>query len=127
MSDAAWTEWKTYSRARSSYGASFPGGTPYSVFKSMTLGTRSLFASGVQQHETSIQAQKSVQRLRISKSLTCDDWNERLTYSCVSVMRQSSRSGFGTGGLVMFERTYWQLFESASSNQVLIVSKREFM
>lgn len=127
MSDAAWTEWKSYSRPRCTYVAFLPGSTPFCVFKSTTLGTRSLSGSAVQQHETSIQVQKNVLRLRISKSLTCDDWNERLTFTCVSAMRRSSLSGYGTGGYLMFERTCWQLFASVSSNQALIVSKQEVM
>lgn len=127
MSDAAWTEWKSYSRPRYNCVAFFPGSTPYSVFRSTTLGTKSLFASAVQQHEMSIQAQKNVARLRISKSLTCDDWNERLTYTCVSAMRRWSLSGYVTGGWPMLERTFWQLFESGSSKQLLIVSKQEII
>lgn len=127
MSDAAWTEWKSYWLPRFNYVAFLPARIPFSVFKSTTLGTRSLFVSGEQQHETSSQVQKNVLRLRISKSLTCDDWNERLTYTCVSAMRRSSRSSSAIGDYLMFERTCWQLFESANSNQLLIVSKREVM
>lgn len=88
MSADASTEWKSYSRPQFNYVAWLPGTTPYSVFKSTTVGTRSLFVSASQQCEMSIQVQKSALRLRTSKSLTSDAVNARLGSGSPTAMRQ---------------------------------------
>lgn len=120
MSDAAWTEWKSYSRPSWNYVAWLPGNIPFSVFKSTTLGTRSLFVSARQQSEMSIQAQKSVLRLRISKSLTCDDLNELLTLTPSYAMRRSRQSASVFGGSATFARTSWSYCARGNGKQALI-------
>ncbi len=107
MSDAGWTEWKNYSRPRWNYVAWLPGSTLYAVFRSTTLGTRSLFVNGSQQFETNIQALKNVQRLRTSKSLTCDELNAWLTSTSGSAKKPSRQSVYGyadwgTSGRISF-------------------------
>jgi hypothetical protein len=124
MSDAAWTEWKNYSRPRFNYVAWLPGSTPYSVFKSTTVGTRSLFASGKQQHEMSIQAQKSARRLRISKSLTCDALNVALSSASGHVRTPSKPSGFDYADSATSGRTFSQLCARGNGKQALIDSFR---
>lgn len=88
MSADASTEWKSYSRPRSNYVAWLPGTTPYAIFRSTTVGTRSLFVSANQQCEMSIQVQKSALRLRTSKSLTSDVLNASLGSASPSAMTQ---------------------------------------
>ncbi len=120
MSDAAWTEWKNYSRPRWNYVAWLPGSTPHCVFKSMTLGTRSLFVSGSQQYETNIQALKNVQRLRTSKSLTCDDLNARLSCTSGSATRPSRQSVYGSADSATSGRISWLSCGRGNGKQRLI-------
>jgi hypothetical protein len=114
MSDAAWTEWKNYSRPRFNYVAWLPARIPFCVFKSTTLGTRSLFASGSQQSEMSIRVQKSVRRLRISKSLTCDDLSVRLSDNSGHVMTPSKPFACGYAVSETFGKTSWPSSEFGS-------------
>lgn len=118
MSEHAWTEWKSYSRPRYNYVAWLPESTPYSVFKSTTLGTRSLFASANMQSEMSIQVRKSVQQLSMSKCLTCAALSVELTQTPVSAMRQLSLSDFVFGASRMSGKTSSRSSKSASSNRV---------
>lgn len=120
MSDAAWTEWKSYSRPRYNYVAWLPGGTPYSIFRSATLGTRSLFNRGSMQYEMSLQARKNVQRLRISKSLTTDDLSVRLAASSSPVTRPWSSSGSGSADWRDSDTISWQYCGRGNGKQALI-------
>ncbi len=114
MSDAAWTEWKNYSRPRFNYVAWLPGVTPFCVFKSTTLGTRSLFASANMQSEMSIRVQKSVRRLRISKSLICDDLSVRVSDNSGRVMTPSKPYAYACGVSETFGKTSWPSCASGS-------------
>lgn len=130
MSDAASTEWKSYSRPHYNYVAWLPGSRQLYVFKSATLGTSSLYESGRVQYEMSTQARKSVKRLSMSRSLTSDVWNERLTLTHVSAMRRLSRSDCVFEDSRRFVRTFSRWSRSGSLNQVWtddgwLVSKRE--
>jgi hypothetical protein len=117
MSEPAWTEWKNYSRPRFNYEASLPGSTPHSVFKSTTLGTRSLFVSVRQQSETSIRVQKSVRQLSTSRSLTIDVLKERLTPTPDFVRSPWSRFVFASVGSKMSGKTSSRSSRSISSSQ----------
>lgn len=117
MSEPAWTEWKSYSRPRCNYVVWLPGSTPYSIFRSATLGTRSLFVSARQQSETSTQARKNVQQLSMSRSLTCDALKERLTPTPGYVRRQWSRFDFGSVGSKMSGKTSSRSSAFTSSSQ----------
>lgn len=118
LSERAWTEWKHYSRPRCNYVAWLPGSTPWSIFRSATLGTRSLFVSASQQHEMSTQARKSVQQLQISKSLTCDELNVMLSAGSVSAMRLLIPSDCVTVGYRTFAPTVSRSFGCCNSNGV---------
>lgn len=118
MSDAASTEWKSFSRPDWNYVAWLPGSTPHSVFKSMTLGTRSLFVSAKQQYEMNTQVLKNVQRLRILKCLTSDDLNARLTETSVSATKPSRAFVYGIVAPRIYGKTSLQLSRSVSSSQL---------
>lgn len=118
MFDAGWTEWRNYSRPRWYYVTWLPEGRPLSVFKSATLGTRSLFASAVVQSEMSIQVQKNVLLLRISKSLICDELNELLTFTPVSAMTRSKPSGSAFEASATSARTSGPWSTSVSGNHL---------
>jgi hypothetical protein len=121
MSDAAWTEWKNYSRPRYDYVAWLPESTHYAVFRSRTLGIVSLFSSAAVRSGMSSQVQKNVQRLRISKSLTCDALSVRLDSTRGSVMRQSRHFDYGYAGYPTFDKTSRQSSRSDSSSQAWTV------
>ncbi len=116
MSDDASTEWKNYSLPRSNYVAWLPASMPYAVFRSTTLGMLSLFVSANQQYEMNTLRLRNVQRLRTSKSLTCDALKELLTSTPVSAMRRWSQFGFVSVGSRMFGRTSSLLSRSVSSS-----------
>src|ERR1051325_6756035 len=95
MSDAGWTEWKSYSHPRYTYVASLPERTPHSIFKSATLGTRSLFVCASTASEMSTQVRKNVRQLRISKSLTCDELSVKVELTSRSATMPSRRFVYG--------------------------------
>lgn len=119
MSDAAWTEWKSYSRPRYNYVAWLPESTPFSIFKSARLGTRSLFNSANTQSEMSSLALKNVQRLRISKSLTCDDLSVRLASSSPTAIKPWINYDFGIGVWKDFDTICWQSCARGNGKQAL--------
>lgn len=118
MSDSASTEWKSYSRPRYNYVAWLPGSTQHYVFKSTTLGTRSLYVSAKQQYEMSTQVQKSALRLRISKSLTCDDLNARLTETSNYATTRWSPFVYAIVAPKGYGKTSLQLSRSGNSKQL---------
>lgn len=116
LSEPAWTEWKHYSLPQYSYVMWLPGSIPLPIFRSATLGTRSLFVSANQQHEMSTQARKNVQQLQISKCLTCDALNVTLTAGSVSAMTLSIPSDCVIAGFKTFEPTASRSSGSSSSS-----------
>lgn len=120
MSDAAWTEWKNYSPLPFSSGEWPRENTSPFARKLTTLGTRLRFVSAAMQSETSIQAQRNVRRLRISKSLTCDDLNVVLTSTLGSAKTPWSRFDCVFGASVTSARTSWLSCGRGNGKQALI-------
>lgn len=118
LSERAWTEWSHYSLPRYNYVAWLPGSTPLPIFRSATLGTRSLFVSANQQHEMSTQARKNVQQLQISKCLICDESNVTLTVGFVCVMRLSIPYDCVIAGYRTFAPIASRSFGCCNSNSV---------
>lgn len=81
---------------------------------------RPRFDNALPQYATSIQVQRNVRRLLISKSLTCDDLNEALTFTPVSAMTRSRRFGYVCGALATLGRTFWQYCARGNGKQALI-------
>lgn len=123
MSEAASIEWKSYSRPRYNYVGSLPGTTPQSIFKSTTVGTRSLFVSGNQQSETSIRVRKSVLRWRTSKSLTVDALNVSLDPRSPSAMKQWTVCACDCGDCRSTAKTCLFWSACSSGKRRLIVDK----
>jgi hypothetical protein len=105
LSERASTEWSHYSLPRFNYVAWLPGSIPLPIFRSATLGTRSLYVSASQQHEMSTQARKNVQQLQTSKCLTCDELNVTLSAGSICAMRLLIPSDCVIAGYRTFVRT----------------------
>lgn len=91
MSEAASTAWRSCWPTPFRSVAWQPAGTQPSVFRSTTPGTPPQSGNAIPPSETSIPALRNVQRLRTSKSLTCDELNASLTLrSGAATMRLSS-------------------------------------
>lgn len=128
MSDAVWTEWKNYSLPSSSFAEWPHGSTSRFAIKPMTPGMKLRCGSDSMQSATSIQVQRNVQRLRISRSLTCADLNAALTYTPVSAMKPSSPFGSVSGVSATCGRTFWRFCGRGNGKQALIdESTRELL
>lgn len=118
MSDAAWTEWKNYSRTRFNYVAWLPGNSQLSDTTSRIAGMRLLCVNVLQLSEMSIQALKNVRQLSISKSLTCDALSVSLTSKPDSVKKPSRQSVYGYAGSEKYGRTFWPSSEPFNGSQL---------
>ena len=105
MCECDWTGWRNFSGTFYVSARKPSDSIPSWLSPMSRRGTKRRSGPGNRVSVTSTPVRESVQRLRISKYLTCDELRERLTMTPVAAMRRWSSYDFGIGGSRIFART----------------------